>query len=175
MSFAGSNVSDVLKELSRVLAETTPRGRAPVVCQLGTEADAETTTADRIIFLPRSGAFNEPEVQPRGGRARSQDDISFDAYVTGHDFEAANALSHRLVNAIHNAFSHHGARVNGQGPGQVIDGGAASAASRFTRVVRVTFCVPVYAEKFTTGKGGAPAGTGTLVNSLGESPEEIDP
>ena len=175
MSYAGSNLTAVLDALTKALADTTPRGRAPVACKLGVEADAENTTADRIVFLPRTRSHAAPEIQPRDGRAVAQKNIACDAYVVGHDFEAADALADRLVVAMYTAFGEYGAQVLGQGPGQVIDGGAASAASRFAIVVRVTFCVPVYVERFRVGRGGAPAGSGQVVNSQGGSPEEIHP
>lgn len=173
MSYAGSNLLEVLKALTKALADTTPRGVAPIVCVLGTEADAETSTADRIVFIARSRAHEAPHEQPEDGRAIAQKTIACDAFVYGHDFITADALADRLVVALDKAFSQNGATTYDQGAGNIFDGGAASAASRFAIVVRVAFCIPVYAEQHTTGTGGAPAGSGSLVNTSGASPEEI--
>lgn len=173
MSYAGSNIGAVLKALEKELANTTPTGTAPVLCALGTQADAEQSSLDRITFVPKTRQQEAPHEQPDDGRAIAQAEIGCDAFVYGHDFEAANALADRLLLALYTAFSENAAQVYGRS-GAINDGGAIAAASRFSIVVPVAFCVPVYAEQFHTGTGdGSAIGGGVVTNTMGTSPEAI--
>lgn len=162
--FAGSNVEEILAQLSTAMGVTNAIGKK--------EKD-EHSSSNRIVWVPKKGKFAAPREQPDDGHAEAEERIIFDVTVWGATFDQLEDLVHKLISTGLVEFSPNGFDPFTHGEGNYTGGDARSKG--FARTIPIALLVPVYSETFTIGSGDAPAAAGEVTNTYGEEPEELSP
>lgn len=167
MSFAGSNVRAVLDLLT---AEMASRG-GRVLNVLGTKADAELASFDRIIWIPRSRSSEPPHEQPADGQAVKQKTIVFDVNLYAQDFESLERLADLLEASMFDAFSANAMKAL-PGPAPYKEPNAAGRGYALTMPVHMM--IPVYRETWIEGVIDQPSTmSGSVTDPKGQNPEAL--
>ncbi len=178
MSYAGSNLQDILNTLTTALcARGTPLGNV-----IGQAADAQTmsTSSGSIVWVPRDKqpALSPPHEQPSDvndrplGVAIAQRNLVVDAVIYGKDFQSAQDIDDRLIVALYEEFGENGAAIFSAPPGE-LDGGGARSGEGWCVVRPVIFSIPIFQQKFIRATGAPVLGVGSVTDPLGENSEPI--
>ena len=166
MSYAGSNLRAILDLLT---AEMAAHG-AKVLNVIGTKADAELASFERIVWIPKSRASSAPHEQPIDGQAVKQKAVTFDVMLYAPDYESLEQLADLLEVAMYDAFSDNAATAL-PSPAPYKEPNAAGRGYALTMPVQLR--IPVYREVWTPGVATPVTTSGTVTDPQGQNPEAI--